>query len=69
MLADDVVHWVELALHKLGKFIQGVPGWWPLGCEIAQLVMTGSLETPGPVSPQEWNLLQLKFGNGSTVGS
>ena len=29
-LADDVVHWVELALHKLGNFIPGevidVPG-------------------------------------------
>ena len=29
-LADDVTHWVELALHKLGHFIQGevinVPG-------------------------------------------
>ena len=30
-LVDDVAHWVELALHKLGNFIQGevinVPGW------------------------------------------
>ena len=34
-----------------------------------QLVMTGSLETPGPVSPQERSLLQQKFGNGPMFGS
>ena len=70
-LADDVAHWVELALHKLGNFIQGPQRsllFLDGDCWDASL-LSNILETPGPVSPQERSLLQRKFGNGPIVGS